>query len=342
MVNYIVRRLMILPLVMLGLSILIFGMLQMLDPVERAALYVSDIPKNPEALQAIIQKYGLDQPVYVQYRDWLKSVLHGDFGWSKTAQMPVLDAIRTYFPATLELALWSFVPIIYVGTWLGIQAAIHHDQFLDQAARVFSIVGYSFPTFVFGLLMLMFFYAQKQWFPPGRLSDWANAVVYSPGFHIYTGMNTVDALLNGRLDIFLDALRHLFLPALTLAYVDWALILRVARSSMLEVIQQDYIRTARAKGLVERLVNSRHARPNAMIPIATIGGLLLVGLLNGVVITETVFNYHGMGQFVAQAALNFDAVSVVGVTLFDGALLVLANLVIDILYSYLDPRIRLN
>jgi peptide/nickel transport system permease protein len=341
MSRYIIRRLLILPIVMLGLSMLIFAMLQLLDPVERATLYVTSPPKNPRALAEIIQKYGLDQPIYVQYARWLGQVLHGDLGWSKTAEMPVLTAIATYFPATLELALWSFVPILAIGVWLGIQAAIHHDGLIDQLARVFSIIGYSFPTFVFGLLMLMIFYAALHWFPPGRLSEWATAVVISPGFHQVTGMNTVDALLNGRFDVFMDALRHLILPALTLSYVNWALILRVTRSSMLDVIRQEYITVARAKGLSERVVINRHARPNAMIPVATIGGLLLVGLLNGVVITETVFNYHGMGWWAANAALNFDTVSVLGITLFDGALLILANLVVDIMYAYLDRRISL-
>ena len=342
MTTYIIRRLLILPVILVGLTILIFGMLQMLSPAERAALYVSDIPKTPQALQEVIHKYGLDQPIYKQYWDWITRMLHGDFGWSKTAQMPVLQAIKTYFPATFELALWSFVPIIFGGTYLGIQAALHHDRFIDQAARVFSIVGYSFPTFVFGLLVLMLFYADLHWFPPGRLSDWANAIVYSSAYHQYTGMNTIDSLLNGRTDIFLDALRHLILPAITLSYVYWALILRVSRSAMLEVIRQDYITTARAKGMPERMVVNVHARPNAMIPVATIGGLLLIGLLNGVVITETVFNYRGMGYFFANAALNFDAVSVLGVTIFDGILLIIGNLVVDILYGYLDPRIRLE
>jgi peptide/nickel transport system permease protein len=342
MITYIFRRLLILPLILIGLSVLIFGMLQFLDPAERAALYVHNIPKTPDALNLIIQKYGLNQPIYVQYENWLVQMLHGNLGWSITAQMPVLTAIETYFPATFELALWSFVPIIVGGIWLGMQAAIHHDGLIDQLARVFSIVGYSFPTFVFGLLMLMIFYANLQWFPPGRLSDWASAIVYSSAFHSYTGMVTIDALLNGRFDIFLNALRHLFLPALTLSYVNWALILRVARSSMLEVIGQDYITTARSKGLTERTIINTHARPNAMIPVTTVGGLLLIGLMNGVVITETVFNYHGMGYFFASAALNFDAVSVLGVTIFDGTLLILANLVVDVLYGYLDPRIRLG
>jgi peptide/nickel transport system permease protein len=342
MINYIIRRLLILPVVLFGLSVLIFGMLMLLTPVERAALYVTSVPKTADAINQIIQKYGLNQPFYQQYWRWLSGILHGNLGWSKTAQMPVVQAIKLYFPATLELGLWSFTPIMFIGTWLGIQAAIHHDTIIDHTARVFSIVGYSFPTFVFGLLVLMVFYANLQWFPPGRLSDWAYAVVISPAFHQYTGMNTVDALLNLRFDIFLDALRHLFLPALTLAYVNWALLLRVARSSMLDVLQQDYVRTARAKGMPERMVINKHARPNAMIPVATIGGLLLVGLLNGVVITETVFNYRGMGLFAANAALNFDAVTILSIALLAGSLLVFANLVVDVLYSYLDPRIRLH
>lgn len=342
MTTYIIRRLFILPVVLLGLSIMVFGLLQFLDPVERATLYVTSPPKTQDALNAVIQKYGLDQPIYVQYWDYLKSFAQGNLGWSVTGQMPVMTAIKTYFPATIELALWSFIPIIVIGIWIGVQAAVHQNSIFDQAARVFSIIGYSFPTFVFGLLVLLFFYSQLQWFPPGRLSDWANNIVYSSNFHQYTGMMTVDSILNGNFSIFLDAARHLFLPALTLAYVDWALILRVTRSSMLEAIHQDYVTTARAKGLNWNKVINKHARPNAMIPVATIGGLLLVGLLNGAVITETIFDYHGMGWFAANAALHFDAISVLGVTIFYGILLVVANLVVDIMYAYLDPRIRLG
>ena len=342
MVSYIVRRLLILPIVLIGLSILIFAMISFLDPATRAALYVSSPPKTANALNQLILKYGLDQPIPIQYWNWLSRVLHGDLGYSKTAQRPVINAILTYFPATLELAIWSFIPIIVIGVWMGIQAAVHQDKFIDQAARVFSIIGYSFPSFVFGLLVLMLFYAKLQWFPPGRLSDWANMIVTSPGFHQYTHMNTFDALLNGRFDIFLDALRHLVLPALTLSYISWALILRVTRSSMLDVVRQDYVTVARAKGLKEQAVMNKHARPNAMIPVATVGGLLLVGLMNGVVITETIFNYRGIGFWIAQSALQLDVVSVLGVVMFEATLLVLANLAVDVLYAFLDPRIRLS
>jgi peptide/nickel transport system permease protein len=342
MVNYIMRRLLILPIIMIGLSLLIFAMLQMLDPAERAVLYVSGPPRTQRALQDIIDKYGLDKPIYVQYVNWLDQVVHGNLGWSRTAEEPVAEALKQYFPATIELALWSFLPIMVGGIWLGVQAAVHHDTLVDQGARIFSIVGYSFPTFVFGLLVLLLFYAHLHWLPPGRLSDWATAVVFGPGFHRYTNMYSFDALLNLRLDVFWDSIKHLILPVITLAYVEWALVLRVMRSSMLEVVGQEYVTVARAKGLPFKEVINRHARPNAMIPVATVGGLLLVGLLNGSVITETVFNYHGMGWWAANAALNFDAVSVLGIALFDGFLLILANLVVDVLYAYLDPRIRLS
>jgi ABC-type dipeptide/oligopeptide/nickel transport system permease component len=342
MIRFIIRRLLAVPFVLIGLSIMIFAMLMLLNPIERATLYVTSPPRTPDAMQAIIEKYGLDQPIYVQFAHWFEGVLHGNLGYSTTANMPVTKAIATYFPATLELVIWSAVPIVVVGIWLGIQAAVHKDTVVDHSARMFSIIGYSFPTFVFGLLVLMLFYARLQWFPPGRLSDWADSIVHSSAFINYTGMHSFDALLNLRFDIFTNSMRHLILPVLTLAYVDWALILRVTRSSMLEVINQDYIRTARSKGLSERLVINTHARPNAMIPVVTIGGLLLIGLLNGVVITETVFNYHGMGYFLAAAALRFDAISVLGVTIFDGAILVFGNLIMDVLYSFLDPRIRLE
>jgi len=219
---------------------------------------------------------------------------------------------------------------------------VRHNRFFDQVARVFSIIGWSFPTFVFGLLVLMFFYAKLRWFPPGRLSDWAATIVNSDQFHQYTHLHTIDALLNLRFDIFWDALKHMILPILTLSYLNWALLLRITRSSMLEVLEQDYVRTARAKGLPERLVINRHARPNALIPVVTIAGLMVAGLLGGVVITETVFTYPGIGSAAAQAAIQLDVVTVLGFALFNGTVLILANLVVDILYAVIDPRVRLG
>jgi peptide/nickel transport system permease protein len=354
MTAYVIRRLLLLPILLVGVTVIIFGMLQFLSPVERSALYVRDIPHTEGAIEGIIKRYGLDEPLPVQYWRWLVGridpvtdervggVLRGDLGWSRVGSQPVSSLIKQRFPATLELALWAVVPIIAVGLWLGVNAAVRHNKPFDQVARIFSIFGSSFPVFVFGLLALMIFYANLGWFPPGRLSDWANAVVHSPGFNNYTNLVTIDALLNGRFDIFLDGLRHLVLPILTLAYVNWAVFLRVTRSSMLETLRQEYVTTARAKGLAERDVINKHARPNALIPVATIAGFQVISLLGGVVITETVFTYPGIGSAAAAAAAQLDVVTVLGFALFNGFILILANLAVDIMYALIDPRVRLS
>ena len=179
---------------------------------------------------------------------------------------------------------------------MGIAAAVNHNKLIDQMARVFAILGHSLPSFIFALLALMVFYAKLGWFPPGRISDWANEIIRSAQWHDYTYLLTVDSLLNGRVDIFLDALRHLILPVTVLSTISWATYLRVTRSSMLETLRQEYVVTARAKGLKERDVINGHARPNALIPVATLGGFTVAGLLGGAVLTETVFNFPGIGQ----------------------------------------------
>jgi peptide/nickel transport system permease protein len=354
MVTYIIRRLLLVPLLLFGVTVLIFGMLQFLTPIQRSALYIRDIPKTDKAVEGVIKQYGLDQPLYVQYWKWMVGVadaktgerkggiLFGNFGYSRVASQPVADLISSRFPNTLDLTVWAIAPVILVGIWLGVQAAVHQNGIIDQAARIFSIIGTSFPTFVFGLLMLMIFYANLQWFPPGRLSDWANRVVLSDEFHKVTSLLTFDALLNGRFDIFLDALRHMFLPILTLSYISWATFVRVTRSSMLETLRQEYVTTARAKGLPERDVIFKHAQPNAMIPVITLAGFQVILLLGGVVITETVFTYPGIGQAAAQAAAQLDVVTVLGFALFNGFILILSNLVVDVLYAFIDPRVRLN
>ena len=352
MATYIIRRLLLVPVLLFGVTLLIFSMLQFLSPMERASLYVRDIPKNDNAINGIIKQYGLDQPLYVQYWHWLVGttvngerkggILFGDFGYSRTASQSVADLIRVRFPNTLDLTIWAVAPVILVGIWLGVQAAVHQNGFIDQAARVFSIVGTSFPTFVFGLLMLMIFYVKLGWFPPGRISDWANIVVRSADFHHYTSLLTFDSLLNGRLDIFWDVLRHMLMPILTLSYISWAQFLRVTRSSMLETLRMEYVTTARAKGLTEHDVIFKHAQPNAMIPVVTLAGFSVILLLGGVVITETVFNFPGIGQAAAIAAAQLDVITVLGFALFNGFILIVANLVVDVLYAVVDPRVRLS
>lgn len=355
MTAYIIRRLLVMPVILVGVSLLIFAMLQILGPVERSALYVRDFPKNDAAVEAIIRRYGLDDPFPVQYWHWLVGqkdpetgetvggVLRGDLGFSRTGREPVADLLLRRTPVSLELAIWSAFPIVIIGVWMGVIAALNHNKIIDQVVRVFAIIGYSFPTFVFGLLMLLFFYAQRQWFPPGRLSTDYALIISNPDlFTTYTGMHSFDALLNLRFDVFIDSLRHLVLPVITLSYLSWALLLKVTRSSMLEALRQDYITTARSKGLAERTVINRHVLKNALIPVATVAGTTVAFLLNGVVITETIFNINGLGSAAAEAAVSLDVLTMLGYALFTAVLFIVVNLIVDITYGFLDPRVRLE
>lgn len=354
MTNYIIRRILLVPVLLLGVSLIIMGVLQLLGPIERSALYVKDFPKNDRQVDGIIKKYALDRPFHEQYWRWLNGVkdpitgnreggvLHGDFGYSRSASQMVIDIIKNRFPNTVDLALWTVFPMLSVGIWLGIKAAVYQNTWVDQGARIFSIVGSSFPLFVFGLLLLIVFYAKLHWFMPGRSSDWAAAIVRSPEFHNFTKLLTIDSLLNGRLDIFWDTIRHMVMPIIALSYLNWATFVRVTRSSMLETLRQDYVTTARAKGLKERDVINKHARPNAMLPIVTMAGMSVVGLLGGVIITETVFNYPGIGKAAADAASQLDVVTIIGMAIFTGFILIIANLIVDVFYAVIDPRVRLS
>lgn len=339
---YVIRRLLLMIPTLIGVSLLIFAVMQFFSPMQRVSLYVSEQPKEVKSIEQIMDKYGLNDPIVVQYYNWMREVLRGNLGWSRTINYPVMKAILLRIPATAELAIISAPIIIFVGIYLGVKSAVHRDGLIDHSTRIFSIFGWSLPTFWLGLILIAIFSVGLHWFPTGRLGPSANVFVHSSGFVRYTGMNTVDALLNGQLWIFIDAVRHLVLPTITLVIVIIAIIVRVMRSSMLEALNKGYIITARAKGLDQSEVINKHARRNALIPVVTISGMLVAGMLTGLVITEYVFNIHGIGEFAANAALNLDAPAILGFALFTGALYVTANLIVDILYAFLDPRIRLG
>ena len=345
MTTFIIRRLLLLPLIVLGVSLIIFSLFQILGPDKLLAAYV-----NPNVfdklslsdLQVLKEKYGLTKPFAERYGIWLWNALKGDLGWSQVGKEPVLKAIISRFPYTLELALYALIPVVGIGIWLGVLAAVKRDKFLDQFIRIFAIVGWSFPDFVFGLLILMVFYSVLGWFPPGTLSQWAEEIVKSESFHKITHLVSIDALLNGRLDVFWDALRHIIGPVITLSFLWWAYLLRITRSSMLEVLSKEYVRTARAKGVSEHDVIHKHAQRNAMIPVVTVAGNMVIGLLSGTVIIEVIFNRTGIGRLAADAAVQLDYATVLGTTLFYSIVLVLGNLIIDILYAVFDPRVRLG
>ncbi|MCD6473237.1 ABC transporter permease [Candidatus Aerophobetes bacterium] len=345
MIAYIIRRLLLLPIILIGVTFLIFCMFSLLSPMERLATYVNDPStlKNPQAAERIIEKYHLNDPFPLGYIQWVKRIAKFDLGWSQAANQPVWDAICQRFPATLELVIYSIVPVILVGIWLGVISAVHHNDIIDQSIRVTAIVGWSLPTFIFGLLVLFVFYGILGWLPPGRLSTWAQDIVYTgTNFHSYTHLVTIDALLNGNIPIFVDALRHLCAPIITLSYVYWAFLLRIARSSMLDTLRKDYIRTARAKGVDEHTVIHKHAERNALIPVVTIAGMLIIGMLGGVVVAETVFTYPGLGFWAATAAQQLDYGSVIGFALLFALIMVVGNLVVDVSYAFIDPRVRLE
>lgn len=313
------------------------------SPERRAAAYVSS-PQQVKDIPVLVKQLGLDDPFYIQYMRWAKEICSFNFGWSLVAAKPVWNAFWYYFPITLELNLFAAPLIIIFGIWLGTQAGIHRDTFIDHSTRIFAIIGWSLPTFLFALIMLMVFYGYFDMFPPGIISDdLAIFIRENPDkFRQYTRMYTIDGILNGRLDITLDSLRHLAMPVFTQVVVVVALLMRVMRSSMIEEISKEYILTARAKGADRRTVFFKHARKNALIPVVTVAGWLVAFSMEGSISVEIIFNRQGIGWWLAQSAIALDIPVLMGVCLFFGLVYVIANLIIDILYAYIDPRIRLS
>lgn len=341
MIRYILRRLCLLPLVVLGVTFLLFFLTQRLSPEMRASLYVKD-PRQMGALEEVIRQYGLRDNVFKQYGRWLNNVAHGDLGYSPSANMPVAQALKQYLPATIQLALVTMLFVVFFGVWFGAVSAVHKNKWPDVVARFVSVGGFSLPIFVLGLILLMIFYGKLGWFSPGGYSVQTELLLHSPSFKTYTGFLLLDSLLNGNLRAFWDVLSHLVLPAMTLCIGSFALMVRVMRSSMLEELNKDYVRTARAKGLAEYQVVYKHAGKNAIIPVITLAAIQFIRLLGGTVIVETIFDYPGIGRFGVLAAQQLDIAGILGFSLMVAVLFVLGNLITDILYTAADPRIRLE
>jgi peptide/nickel transport system permease protein len=267
----------------------------------------------------------------------LWNVLHGDLGTSITTKQPVFQDLRRHLPATIELAVAAMVISIVIGIPLGVLAAAKRDRAVDQVARVISLTGVSMPIFWLGLVAIVIFYAWLGWAPsPGRLS----ARLEPPPF--VTGFIIVDSLLAGRTDAAVDALKHLILPAVVLSSYSLGIITRVMRGSMLEILGEDYVRTARAKGATERAVMVQHAARNSLIPTLTVIGLSFGGLLSGAVVTESVFSWPGLGLYAFKSATSLDFPAIMGVGIVVATVYVLVNLVVDVAYGLLDPRIRVG
>jgi peptide/nickel transport system permease protein len=320
---------------MIGISLIVFLLSHAVpsDPVV-ANLSQRNLA-NEEMVAAFRAKWGLDKPLYRQYITYLGNLLHGDMGISIRTQRPVFDDLARYFPATVELACLGILFAVIFGILFGVISAIKRNTLTDHLLRGFSVFGVSVPSFWLALIMLFVFYLGLGIAPgPGRISARIALPVHRTGFF------TLDALAMGNFPLLLDVMSHLVLPGICLGMFTMGLITRTTRSNLLEILSQDYIRTAHAKGLREGDVIRKHALGNALIPVVTVIGVGFGNLLSGMVLVETIFAWPGIGQYAFQSAQNLDFPAIMGVSLLIALNYVIINLVIDLLYGFLDPRVR--
>ena len=320
--------------VIIGISFLIF-LLMHIAPGDPVSLLLGD-NATPEDIARTRHEWGLDRPLMVQYWEFLSRAVRGDFGRSLKFNEPVMKLVAERLPATIELAIASFLVAILVAIPLGVYSAIKHNSLLDHAGMSVALIGVSLPNFWLGIMLIYFLGGQLNLLPV------AGRIEYGIEVQPITRLYLVDSLLAGNFTAFWSALQHLLMPAFTLGTSLAAIVTRIARSSVLEVMRQDFVTTARAKGLSEKVVIWRHILRNAMITIVTILGLQLGALLNGSVITETVFSYPGIGDLLIQSISARDYKLTQVLILFFAVMYFAVNLLVDMLYSWIDPRIKLS
>jgi peptide/nickel transport system permease protein len=332
--EYVARRLLKLPLVLLAVTMLVFALSRLGgSPI---AIYLQH-DMSQEEVAALEERYGIDDPLPLQYVAWLGGVLRGDLGWSGVSVAQVSDVLPAKFVATLELATFGSMIAIALGIGLGAFAGARRNRFADHITRVITVSGASLPLFWFALLMLMLFYLVIPIAPLGRFDN----EIYAQVTH-YTGFYTIDAILNLNARAFVDAISHLALPAFVLGFEGMAVIARMVRSSLVEEMGEDYVESARAKGLPERLVVRRHALRNAMVPTITVIGLSWGILLQGTVVVELVFRWPGMGRWATDAIIRGDRATIMAFVLVTAVVYLLVNLIVDLIYAHLDRRVVLG
>jgi peptide/nickel transport system permease protein len=332
--GYIAKRFFHLTLIMLGVSVLVFLMLRMI-PGDPARLLLGEFA-TPEDLARLRSQMGLDQSYPVQYGIYLKNVLRGDLGNSLRNGVPVAEEIGARLPATVELAVAAMLIASLAGIAAGVISSVRQYSVFDYGSMFMALIGVSMPIFWLGLMLM---YLLAVMFP---VLPMMGRIGMGNEPQVVTGLMLVDTLLAGQFGDFLDALYHLVLPAFTLATVPMAIVARITRSAMLEVLNRDYVRTARAKGMGEAVVILRHALRNAFLPIVTVLGLNLGLLLGGAVLTETIFSWPGLGRYVVDSLMARDYAAVQGCILVFAALMAFINLIVDLVYVVLDPRIRVH
>jgi peptide/nickel transport system permease protein len=334
MLKFVVRRLLLLVPILLGLSILLFLWIRALPGGPAESLLGERA--TPEAIEQVERAYGLDRPIYVQYLKYLQNLVSGDLGTSIASRRPVTEEIGRRFPATIELALAAMIFATVLGIPLGFFAAKRYGSALDHGSLVASLIGISIPVFFLAILLKYVFAVELGWLPTIGRQDVLISADHPTGFYVLDGIVTLN------FEAAWDAAAHLILPAIALGSIPLAIIARITRASVLDVQNEDYVRTARAKGVSSRIVDRRHVFRNAMLPVVTIIGLQTGLLLSGAILTETVFAIPGMGTWLAGAIESRDYPVLQGGILFVAVIFVMVNLLVDISYAFLDPRIRVS
>ncbi|MBB3233429.1 ABC transporter permease subunit [Phyllobacterium endophyticum] len=333
MLRFITGRVAVMALTFVGVSIIAFSFIRML-PGDPVALLSGERVMSPERHAAISHALGFDRPIVIQYLDYLWGVLRGDFGTSIVTKQPVLDQFFQLFPATLELSLCAITFAVLLGIPAGVFAAIKRGSFFDQAIMGTALIGFSMPIFWWGLLLIMLVSNTLHWTPvSGRIS----LLFFFPPV---TGFMLIDSLISGQAGAFKSAVSHLVLPTIVLGTIPLAVIARQTRSAMLEVLSEDYVRTARSKGLSPFRVIGVHALRNAMIPVVTTIGLQVGVMLAGAILTETIFSWPGIGKWLVDSVSRRDYAVIQGALLIIAATIMLVNLAVDLLYGLINPRIR--
>src|SRR5438093_2244879 len=332
MLRYIVRRLLLLIPILLGLSILVFAWIRALPGSPAESLLGEHA--TPEAVAQIRRQLGLDQPIYVQYWHYLETLLQGNLGTSITTQRTVTFELGQRFPATVELALSAMIFAIVIGIPIGFFAAKRYGSIFDQLSLVGSLLGISIPIFFLGLILKYVFAVRLGWLPSIGRQDVLLEAKHPTNFYV------LDGLVTGNWTAMWDAIKHLILPSIALGSIPLAIVARITRAAVLDVQNEDYVRTARAKGLPPLVVDRRHILRNALLPVSTIIGLQTGLLLSGAVLTETVFAWPGVGNWLKEAIFNRDYPVLQGGILFLAVVFVLVNLIVDLSYGVINPRIR--
>jgi peptide/nickel transport system permease protein len=337
LIFFVVRRLIALVFLCLGVTFMAFVLTHLVPADVAAANLGVHQGSNPVAVRLYNERYGLDKPLPIQYEVYLAHLIHGDLGLSEQSGRPVSDDLAAAIPATAELAITSMILALPIGITLGVVAALRRNRLTDQVLRVLSLAGMSTPQFWLALVALYFFFYLLGWVPgSGRLD-----AAYPAPPHV-TGLFTIDSLLAGQLDLFANALHHLVLPASVLAAFNIGLFTRFTRSAVLEVLKNDYVRTARAKGLPDWIIIPRHVLRAAGPPVLTIVGLAFGNVMTGTVLVENIFSWPGIGQYSYASATTLDLPSIVGVMLFFAVVYIVLNLSVDILHGVIDPRLQVT